>query len=180
VARDRAPADAQLTAYLVRVHEDNGRKSLRAIGEAMCLAHSRVSAILRGALPADETQIRLLVEALGGGTDEVREAVRLFRVAKSGSPRRRSERVMDRVDEMIASAMTGHWEPSATGGSAAPGPGFVGRERLLLHLGLWLASPHDLRPRVVTGRPSSPGPFSAPRTTSAATVGSWPRCTPAA
>ena len=155
MARDRAPADTQLTAYLVRVHEDNGRKSLRAIGEAMRLAHSRVSAILHGALPADETQTRLLVEALGGGTDEVREAVRLFRAARSGSPRRRSGRVVDRVDEMIASALTGHWEPIATGGSDAPGPGFVGRDSLLLHLDRWLTSPHDPRPRVVTGGPGS-------------------------
>jgi hypothetical protein len=69
--------------------------------------------------------------------------------------RREPVAVTDRIDAVIATALTAHWEPSATGGSDAPGPGFRGRDSLRRHLGDWLTSPHDLRPRVVRGAPGS-------------------------
>lgn len=65
----------QLLAFLDRVHEDNGVKSLRVIASRMTVSSpTRVGHMLRGVngtLPADMRQLEELVRALGGGDDDV-------------------------------------------------------------------------------------------------------------
>ncbi|MDG4814249.1 NB-ARC domain-containing protein [Micromonospora sp. WMMD956] len=71
------------------MHEANGTKSLAVIARAMRLSsRSRVSGLLRGTngtLPADETQLQLLVTALGGGEDDVSRGLHLYRRARSAA-----------------------------------------------------------------------------------------------
>jgi len=149
-------AHRRLLEHLHQVRAENGGKSLRRIGEAMPLAHSRVSVILAGAPPTDERQVELLVRAMGGGEDEAVEAVRLFQAAVPPKTAASRPAGADRVDEMIAAAWSTHWVPSATGGGpSGPGSGFCGRSAAMQHLAAWLAAPEDRRPRVVTGDPGS-------------------------
>ncbi|MFB6752534.1 HEAT repeat domain-containing protein [Streptomyces sp. NPDC056353] len=67
------------------VHLANGVKSMADVAQGMGLsARSRVNALLRGtngSLPADEVQLALLVRALGGGDDDVRDALKLYGAA---------------------------------------------------------------------------------------------------
>ncbi|MEV4118403.1 NB-ARC domain-containing protein [Micromonospora sp. NPDC049645] len=79
----------QLLEHLDAVHEANGTKSLATIATLMRLSsRTRVSNLLRGshgALPVDEDQLRSLVTALGGGTDEVNRGLRLYRRARAAA-----------------------------------------------------------------------------------------------
>ena len=70
---------------LDKVHRDNGVKSLRTVAAAMNLrSPSRVSALLRlKALPADESQVRMLIKALGGSDEDIERGLRLYRVIMS-------------------------------------------------------------------------------------------------
>ncbi|WP_061292122.1 hypothetical protein [Herbidospora cretacea] len=80
--RDEWPADGphrKLLEHLDQVRVDNGTKGLRPIAKAMSLdSPTRVSDILKGrSLHTGTEQLGLLVKALGGGTDDVKEALRL-------------------------------------------------------------------------------------------------------
>ena len=70
---------------LDKVHRDNGVKSLRTVAAAMNLrSPSRVSALLRlKALPADESQVRMLIKALGGSGEDIERGSRLYRAIMS-------------------------------------------------------------------------------------------------
>ena len=70
---------------LDKVHRDNGVKSLRTVAAAMNLrSPSRVSALLRlKALPADESQVRMLIKALGGSGEDIERGLRLYRAIVS-------------------------------------------------------------------------------------------------
>ena len=70
---------------LDKVHRDNGVKSLRTVAAAMNLrSPSRVSALLRlKALPADESQVRMLIKALGGSDEDIERGLRLYRAIMS-------------------------------------------------------------------------------------------------
>jgi WD40 repeat protein len=156
IGRSSSPRDhARLLEHLRQVRAKNGSKSLRTIGTAMPLAYSRVSALLSGkAAPVDERQTGQLARAMGGGDDEVAEAVRLFRLAFPRAPAPRPG--ADRVDQMITAAWSTHWVPSATGGGpSGPGPGFHGRSAVMEHLAAWLAAAEGRKPRIVTGDPGS-------------------------
>lgn len=76
----------QFLAFLDRVHEENGRKSLRSIASVMTVrSPTRISAMLRGVngtLPADEAQLNELIRALGGGRDEQSRGQLLYRRAR--------------------------------------------------------------------------------------------------
>jgi hypothetical protein len=70
IDRRQWPADRPRRTFfelLDGIHRANGYKSLRLIARDMHLASSsRVSALLRGTLPADEDQASALIGALGG------------------------------------------------------------------------------------------------------------------
>lgn len=70
----------RLLELLDRLHRENGQRSLAEVAKRMNLsAASRVSVLLRGhKLPVDDGQLRRLVKALGGGTDEQARAIKLF------------------------------------------------------------------------------------------------------
>jgi hypothetical protein len=72
----------QLLAFLDRVHEENGVKSLRVIASRMTVSSpTRVGHMLRGVngtLPADTRQLEELIRALGGGDDDVSRGRILF------------------------------------------------------------------------------------------------------
>ena len=70
---------------LDKVHRDNGVKSLRTVAAAMNLrSPSRVSALLRlKALPADESQVKMLIKALGGSGEDIERGLRLYRAIMS-------------------------------------------------------------------------------------------------
>jgi hypothetical protein len=70
---------------LDKVHRDNGVKSLRTVAVAMSLrSPSRVSMLLRlKALPADESQVRMLIKALGGSGEDIESGLRLYRTIMS-------------------------------------------------------------------------------------------------
>ena len=91
INRSAWPVDGphlRLLRHLDRVHTDGGRKSLRAVGTAIFLSHSTLSDILRGRrLPASEKQIRAIIKALGGGTDEMDRAAELYQRARTGALR---------------------------------------------------------------------------------------------
>ncbi|MFG2313006.1 hypothetical protein ACGFS9_30700 [Streptomyces sp. NPDC048566] len=73
----------RLVALLRRIRRDNGERSYRDIAKRMNLAHTRVGALLRGeGLPVDRKQLGALVEALGGGDDEIAEAQKLYAEAQ--------------------------------------------------------------------------------------------------
>lgn len=85
------PADGAhraLLEFLDDLHRDHGRRSLRAIGQAMHLSHSRVHDLVRGLwLPVDEEQLRALVAGIVGRDDErtsglADEGVELYAAAR--------------------------------------------------------------------------------------------------
>lgn len=108
-----------LLELVARVHEDNGLKSLRDIAAGMNLtSRSRVSGLLRGVeggLPVDEDQLERLVRALGGGDDDVTQAVPMYRAARAQRPDSAisAEKQQDRITRVIES------EPRALGVHAA-------------------------------------------------------------
>src|SRR5215469_7590045 len=83
VSRTRWPRSGAyrgLLEYLDDVREAEGRKSLSQVGKRARIATSRVSEILTGqSLPVDDRQVENLVRGLGGGDDEVAEAIRRYR-----------------------------------------------------------------------------------------------------
>jgi tetratricopeptide (TPR) repeat protein len=70
---------------LDRVRRENGMKSLRTVAAAMSLqSPSRVSELLRmKTLPADGSQARMLVKALGGSAEDIERGLRLYRMVMS-------------------------------------------------------------------------------------------------
>ncbi|MDX2758400.1 hypothetical protein [Streptomyces europaeiscabiei] len=76
-----------LLEFFERVRKENGTKGLRPIAKAMQLSsHDRVNRILRGqANPADEDQLKNLVKALGGSSEDVERGVQLYRAATGRS-----------------------------------------------------------------------------------------------
>lgn len=104
-----------LLVLLDRVYQENGSRSLRAIAESMHLsAPSRVSAILRGlARPAGDDQVRALVEALGGSSEDADEGVAHYRKI-SDSPGDRSAKRSKAVPKVGESAdLTSRLWPAA-------------------------------------------------------------------
>ncbi|GAA3919239.1 hypothetical protein GCM10023084_81870 [Streptomyces lacrimifluminis] len=77
----------RLLEFLERVRIDNGMKALRPIAKAMNLrSHDRVNRILRGqAKPADENQLKTLVKALGGSSEDIDRSVQLYHAATGQS-----------------------------------------------------------------------------------------------
>jgi hypothetical protein len=74
-------AHVRLLVFLDKVREDNGRKSIAAIGKNAHISPSRVHEILtaaRGARPAGKDQVMSLVRGLGGGPDDVVAAGKLY------------------------------------------------------------------------------------------------------
>ena len=70
---------------LDRVRRENGVKSLRTVAAAMNLrSPSRVSELLRvKTLPADESQVRMLIKALGGSAEDTERGLRIYRAIVS-------------------------------------------------------------------------------------------------
>ena len=67
INRSRWPDDRPRRTFfelLDKVHREHGTKSLRAIGDEMTLAHSRVRKLLCEELPVDERQVSALIRAL--------------------------------------------------------------------------------------------------------------------
>jgi hypothetical protein len=81
---DRGPY-RQFLAFLDRVHEENGIKSLRSIADGMSVnSPTRIGGMLRGVngtLPADVIQLEELIRALGGGSDEISRGRVLYQKA---------------------------------------------------------------------------------------------------
>src|SRR5690348_14812712 len=83
----RGGSHRALLEFLDQVREDNGRKSLREIAQAMHLSSAtRVNDILRGRRPpVHGKQVMDLVRALGGGVDEAEQALQLFLAWRNSS-----------------------------------------------------------------------------------------------
>ncbi len=82
-SRERWPPtgrDRELLTFLDDIREANGRKSLRAIAEAMGLTSaSRINDILRGVRPpTDAAQLMALTRALGGSVEDAERAAATF------------------------------------------------------------------------------------------------------
>lgn len=147
INRDDWPAEGphlRLLRHLDKVHADGGRKSLRTIGATMFLSHVTLNDILRGKrLPVSEQQARALVQALGGGHDEIDRAAELYQQARTAVSRRAERR------RTTASRIRGPFElparPAALFGRA-------GQER---SLAATLLRPANGRPPVVaiSGKP---------------------------
>jgi WD40 repeat protein len=142
---------------LDKVHREQGTKSLSAIAEEMGLsARSRVSALLRGTLPADERQVSDLIRALGGSDGDIGRGLMLYRTIRSAS----GEVPLAQAGWSLAGDPEGvrHWQPRARGVSSDGERGwrFRGRTAALARIVSWLEQSRPGRQvLVITGSPGA-------------------------
>jgi WD40 repeat protein len=139
--------------FLDRVHDDNGRKSLRTIGAAVPLSASQVGKIVRGEAPPPEPQtVARLVRAMGGGTDEAAEAVALAAAVGDADLAPRAAWTCSGVGG------AGHFLVHGCGqrNTGHGGDLFRGRAAALAQLRNWLTAPQSAgAPLVVCGQPGA-------------------------
>jgi replicative DNA helicase len=81
----------QFLKHLDRVHQNNGLRSVRQIGNTIPMSHTAVNQILRGQrLPADQQQVSKIIRALGGGVEDAKAGEELYLAARLHANRQRS------------------------------------------------------------------------------------------